>query len=189
MKARFSPHSSALACHRSLHEYCLIMIIMTICRTFFFSPEPITRVTGEMGVCREEKKGLPWWQSQRVGLYVSGHVTNIWLNCCYARARHTEGHLTSIAGSNRRLIQLNLFAISVCGSGWLRVWCSYCQKSVTLATSLLLMTAPEHWSQQWGRPARKNIKTRFLTTARRSGQTRKKNFKKNDLKMQNKTAV
>lgn len=61
-------------------------------------------------------------------MYVCGHVTNIWLNCCYAQAQYTKGHLTSIAGSNRRPIQLNLFAISVCGSGWLCVWCSYCQK-------------------------------------------------------------
>lgn len=40
MKAWFSPHSSALACHRSLHKYCLIMIIMTIWRTFFTTPPP-----------------------------------------------------------------------------------------------------------------------------------------------------
>lgn len=48
-----------------------------------------------------------------------GHVTDIWLNRCYAQAPHTKGHLTSIAGSNHRLIQLNLLAIYVCGSEWL----------------------------------------------------------------------
>ena len=40
-----------------------------------------------------------------------GHVTDIWLNCCYARALCTKGHLTSIAGSNRRPVQLNLSAL------------------------------------------------------------------------------
>lgn len=52
-------------------------------------------------------------KAKRVRFYASGLVTNIRLNCCCARVRRAEGHLTSIAGGNRRLIQLNLFAISV----------------------------------------------------------------------------
>lgn len=60
-------------------------------------------------------EGLPWWHSQRIRLYVYGHVTNIWLNRCYARASSSKGHLTSICGSNRRPIQLNLFAILSAG--------------------------------------------------------------------------
>ncbi len=72
-----------------------------------------------------------------------GHVTNIWLNCCYAQAPCTKGHLTSIAGSNLRHIQLNLFAISVCGSARLCVWRSYCQKTQDILNpSLFLRIAP-----------------------------------------------
>ena len=66
---------------------------------------------------------LSWWYSQRVRLHVCCHVTNIRLKCCYAQAHYAKGHLTSIAGSNLRPIQLNLFAISIlrsmagCASG------------------------------------------------------------------------
>lgn len=74
------------------------------------------------GSVLRRNEGLPWWCSQRVRLYVCGHVTQIWLSCCYTEALYTKGHLTSIAGSNRRPIQLNLFAISVHRSGWLYVW-------------------------------------------------------------------
>lgn len=81
--------------------------------------EPITRVTGEMGAWRGESRkkrgggGCHGDKAKRVRFYASGLVTNIRLNCCCARVRRAEGHLTSIAGGNRRLIQLNLFAISV----------------------------------------------------------------------------
>lgn len=62
---------------------------------------------------KKERGGCHGDKAKRVRFYASGHVTNIRLNCCCARVRRAEGHLTSIAGGNRRLIQLNLFAISV----------------------------------------------------------------------------
>lgn len=118
MKAAFS-HFPTLACHCSVHKYCLIMIIMTFFSRYaekFRANYQNDRWNGSM-LRRNER--LPWWYSQRIRLYVCGHVTNI----CYAQALYTKGHLTSIAGSNRRPIQLNLFAISVCRSDWLCVCC------------------------------------------------------------------
>lgn len=73
-------------------------------------------MTGEMRPCCEETKGCHGDIAKESRLYVCGHVTNIWLNYCHAQALYTKGHLTLIAGSNHRTIQLNLFAISVCRS-------------------------------------------------------------------------
>lgn len=100
MKAWFSPHFPPLARHRSLHKYCLIMIIVMICRKFPSQlPEWQVKWERGWGEQRGKKRGrLPWWQSQKSKFYASGHVTNIRLNRCGARAGRAKGHLTSIAG-------------------------------------------------------------------------------------------
>lgn len=67
---------------------------------------------------------------------VCGHVTDNWLNCCYAQALYTKGHLTSIAGSNCRSIQLNLSAILSAG----QAGAAATARPRTSTTPLLLMT-------------------------------------------------
>lgn len=100
------------------------------------------------GSMLRRNEGLPWWHSQRIRLYVRGHVTNNWLNCCYVQAPYTKGHLTSISGGNRRPVQLILFVIlsadqADCASGD-----EATEKPRTFSTSLCPQSVLDTWAVQ-----------------------------------------
>lgn len=99
------------------------------------------------GSMLRRNEGLPWWHCQRIRLYVCGHVTNIWLNCCYAQAVNNKAHLTPIAGSNHRPIQLNLFAILSSGQTDCVCGAAAKDKPRTFATSPCPKVSPRQQSR------------------------------------------